>query len=244
MDKRKNFDKTFDLVILALFVAIVAVVGMTPVGFLPGPIARFALTQIPVIIGSITLGPKKGAVLGFIFGLTSFLSNFYSGSFLAFAFNPFVSFISGPEKWLALVICFVPRTCVGILPFYVCKGIEALAKKLFRKTNKISTFLAYIVAAFSGTFIANTLFVMSLVYIIFKEPFAQAKEIAVDAVFGAVLAVITGNGITEAVITVIIVPPVCLALGKIIAKYGIKKTALKNNSEKTNVPLSADEIEI
>lgn len=223
MNKRKNFAKTFDVVILALFIAIVVAMGMTPVGFLPAPVARFALTQIPVIIGSITLGPKKGALLGFMFGLTSFLSNFYSGSAIAFAFNPFVSFITGPEKWLALIVCFVPRITVGILPYYVCQGIKLVSQKILRKDSRIANLISYSVAGFSGSFIANTIFVMSLIFIFFKEPFSQAKGIALDVVFAGILAIVTGNGIPEAIVTVVIVPSVVVAVEKVMPRIKKRK---------------------
>lgn len=59
---------------LALLAAIVLVMSYTPLGYLPlGPL-NCSLLTIPVAIGAMLMGPTAGAVLGGVFGLTSFLN--------------------------------------------------------------------------------------------------------------------------------------------------------------------------
>lgn len=73
------------------------------------PLIKATILHVPVIIGSILLGPKKGAFLGGIFGLTSLIKNTMMPSALSFAFSPFIP-VPGTDRgslW-ALVICFVP----------------------------------------------------------------------------------------------------------------------------------------
>ena len=77
-----------DLVILALFTAIIFLMNSTPLGYIDLPIIKATLIHVPVIIGSVLLGPKKGAILGGMFGLTSFLKNTMTPSALSFAFSP------------------------------------------------------------------------------------------------------------------------------------------------------------
>ncbi|MEG2834325.1 MAG: ECF transporter S component, partial [Ruthenibacterium sp.] len=71
---RKSSPKALDLAQLALFSAIVIVLAFTPfLGYIPLGITKATIIHIPVIIGSILLGPKKGAILGALFGATSLI---------------------------------------------------------------------------------------------------------------------------------------------------------------------------
>ncbi|MEG1426324.1 MAG: ECF transporter S component, partial [Oscillospiraceae bacterium] len=121
----KSFPKTLGLAQLALFGAIVIVLAFTPfIGYIPLGITKATIIHIPVIIGSILLGPKKGATLGALFGMTSLISNTISPTLASFTFSPFYS---GGNFW-SLVVCFVPRILVGVVPYFVYKGIKKLQK--------------------------------------------------------------------------------------------------------------------
>ena len=63
--------KTQEMVKLALFAGIIVVLAMTPLGYLPLGVLRPTTIHIPVILGSILLGWKKGAALGGLFGLST-----------------------------------------------------------------------------------------------------------------------------------------------------------------------------
>ena len=66
---------------LALLAAIVLVLAYTPLGYIHiGPLAITPI-MIPVTVGAILLGPTEGAILGGIFGLTSFSTCFGSDMF-------------------------------------------------------------------------------------------------------------------------------------------------------------------
>ena len=65
MQKRK----TSDLVQMAMFVAIIILLAFTPIGYIPLGVTRATIIHVPVIIGSIMLGPFAGAFLGAVFGL-------------------------------------------------------------------------------------------------------------------------------------------------------------------------------
>lgn len=70
----KNRTNTRWLTQLALLVAVLLVMNYTPLGYLQvGPLSMSLLT-IPVAIGAMTLGPVAGAILGGVFGTTSFVS--------------------------------------------------------------------------------------------------------------------------------------------------------------------------
>ena len=113
--------KTSYLTRLALLSAILLIMSYTPLGYLYiGPIAITFLT-IPVIIGSVTMGPGAGAILGLIFGLTSFAKSFS---------NPMgMAFISINVVYM-FILCVVPRVLEG----YLC----ALAYKFLNRNKKNS----------------------------------------------------------------------------------------------------------
>lgn len=64
-------NKTAELVLTALFAAIIIIMAFTPLGYIPLVVINATIIHIPVILGSLFCGPKKGGFLGFIFGLTS-----------------------------------------------------------------------------------------------------------------------------------------------------------------------------
>lgn len=197
--------KTKNLVILSLFAAIIFVLAFTPIGYIQLGVIKATIIHVPVIVGSIMLGPKKGAFLGSLFGLTSFLSNTFAPVLLSFAFSPLIP-VPGTDKGsiMALFICFVPRILVGVVPFYVYK----LFDKLLRSKAGLFTFT---IAGITGA-MTNTLLVMNGIYIIFKESYAVAKDIPFDTVYSAVLAIMITNGVPEALIAGIIASALCRAL--------------------------------
>ena len=68
-------EKTYELVLTALFTAIIVIMAFTPLGYIPLVVINATIIHIPVILGALFLGPKKGAFLGFVFGLTSLINN-------------------------------------------------------------------------------------------------------------------------------------------------------------------------
>lgn len=63
---------TKQLTVLGLMIAVLVLMSYTPLGYLNiGPLA-ITFNMIPVAIAAIACGPLGGAVLGAVFGLTSF----------------------------------------------------------------------------------------------------------------------------------------------------------------------------
>ncbi len=146
----KNF-KPKELTLMGLLAAVLLVMSFTPIGFLTiGPLA-ITLNMIPVAIGAIALGPKGGAILGAVFGITSFLQCIGIGGtspmgVILFEINPALAFVQR----------FVPRLVMGILTAYIYKFIKKAAG---------STVASYA----SGFFVAflNTVLFMSLLVLLF-----------------------------------------------------------------------------
>ena len=142
-------NKTSELVLSALFAAIIVIMAFTPLGYIPLVVINATIIHIPVILGSLFCGPKKGGFLGFIFGLTSFIKNTTMPSTAAaFVFSPVLAAnmmgVSGVFK--SAFICFVPRILVGIVPYFVYIGIrKAMASE---KKNIWATILNLLIGLF------------------------------------------------------------------------------------------------
>lgn len=190
----------------AVIAAIIILMAFVPyVGYINLVVIKATVIHVPVIIGSVLLGPKKGAFLGFIFGATSLVNNTFNPSLLSFAFSPFYS---GGNLW-SLVICFVPRILVGVVPYFVHRGIMKLAKE-----KKGAQYIALPAAGVAGALV-NTLLVMNLIYFCFSRTFAAAKNIAVSAVYDVILGIIAANGIPEAIAAALLT----LAVGRALLKF-------------------------
>lgn len=149
-------EKTKDLVLIALFVAIIFMMTFTNLGYIPVGFISATIVHIPVILASLYLGPKKGAIVGFAFGLSSFINTFRSATALSFAFSPVIAYgmegVGVKGIFISTYIAFVPRILVGIVPYYVFIGIKALLKNTGMKDKLDGKLLAInvIVAAVIG----------------------------------------------------------------------------------------------
>lgn len=195
----KQRERTRSLVEMALFIAIILVLSLTPLGYIPLGFMNATTIHIPVIIAGIVFGWKKGAFCGFVFGLTSFLNaSFRSASVLSFLFTPLKPMGS---VW-SIVIAFVPRILIGVVAYVIFKV-------LFNATKKKSVSL--FIAGFLGS-MTNTVLVMGMAYIFFAKPYAEAIGKEVNQVLGAVCSVMVVNGIPEAIVAGLIASAVCAAL--------------------------------
>lgn len=178
----------------SLFAAIVLLMAFTPIGFINLGVIKATIVHIPVIIGSILLGPKVGAFLGTLFGLTSLFNNTVSPLLLSFAFSPLIP-LPGTDRGslLALVVCFIPRILVGVFPYYVDKYLTGMREE--KNWRIVSLFTAGVVGSMT-----NTLLVMNLIYFLLKNAYAAAYNVDPDTVYRLISTVIVMHGIPEAIV--------------------------------------------
>lgn len=199
--------KTRNMVMAAVMAAIIIIMANVPfLGYIPLGVTRATIIHVPVIIGAVVLGPKYGAFLGGMFGLTSLIANTFSPTITSFVFSPFYSINGVGGDWRSLIICFGPRILIGIVAFYVYRGM----KKLLHGKQK-SDILSLTIAGLAGS-MTNTILVMGLIYTLFGESYAAAKEITYNALIGVIMGVVTMNGIPEAIVAAVLTA----AIGKVL----------------------------
>lgn len=190
--------ETKELVQMSIFSALIIVLAFTPfLGYIPLGFTRATIIHVPVIIGSLMLGPKRGAVLGGVFGFTSFINNTMAPTITSFVFTPFYSLGEYSGGIGSIIICFLPRILIGIVPYYV----YLLVKKITRKKGVSEAGL--VLAGLAGS-LTNTLLVMNLIFVFFKEAYAAANGVSVNAVYGFIMGIIGINGIPEAIVAALI----------------------------------------
>ena len=183
------------LVSVALMAAIVIVLANTPLGMIQLPVIKATTVHIPVIIGAILLGPMAGGILGFVFGVCSLISNTMAPTLLSFAFSPFMSTTGIPGAIKAIWVSVGCRILIGVAAGWLWV--------LFKKV-KLNQIVALVLTGFLGSMV-NTVTVMGSIYLLFAQQYAQAKDVAVTAVWGLVMGTVTASGIPEAIVAAILV---------------------------------------
>lgn len=124
--KGKRFDVK-KMAIVGILGGISAILGLTPLGFIPVGPTKATIMHIPVIIGSIMEGPVVGALVGLLFGLFSIFQAIMNPTPVSFVFlNPLVS--------------VVPRILIGIVSYYVYQ----LFSKMGKRTSKFTLISVWI----------------------------------------------------------------------------------------------------
>lgn len=199
----KKFDTRY-MVMLAMFVALMLVLQITGIGLIPLPLINATTMHIPVILCAILMGPKAGGILGAVFGLCSIWSNTQTPKILSFAFSPVIAGemcgFGGvlASVWTALAC----RILLGVAAGWLWIGL---------KKCKTTDYLALPVSAGIAT-LFHSLIVMGSIGLLFAPQYAQAKSVAMEAVFGLAMGTVLASGIPEAVAAIILVTAIGKAL--------------------------------
>ncbi|MGF2943037.1 ECF transporter S component [Enterococcus xiangfangensis] len=194
-----------------MFLAIMIILAVTPLGFIPiGPINATTM-HIPVIIASIVLGPRIGAGLGAVFGVISLARSTIFITPMSFVFSPFIANpLTNQGDWRALIIAILPRILIGVVPYFVYQVLHHLMKQ---KARPVSLFIAGLAGSMT-----NTILVMNLIFFFFKDSYANVLKVAADAVYGVIIGIIFGSGLVEAIVAGIATMGVCAVLLRLMKK--------------------------
>lgn len=183
--------KTRELVLLAIFAALIVLLGFTPLGLIPLGFINVTILCVPVIVGTLYMGLKDGFILGAAFGLTSFVSALIKPSAL-------VGTLMGANPFLVALMCFIPRLLIPLT-----------ATLVYRALNPKRPSLAAAVAAAAGS-LTNTVFYLGLMLL-----FYVMCGIDSSSVLGLIGGTAAIAGTCEAAAAAILVTPILAALQRV-----------------------------
>lgn len=143
----------------AVITALIFVLDITGLGYIPLSVATVSIISIPVCVGAVTMGPGWGAFFGGVFGLSSFLQCFGKSAFgtLMLSLNPF----------FAAIVCFIPRILTGFLCGVIFKYLYAF---LTRGGKNGKENIAFVAAGVSAPLLNTVLFMSALIIFFFNNP--------------------------------------------------------------------------
>lgn len=194
-----------EMTIYAMFIAIIAIMSFTPLGYIP--VAGVSVTIIPVIvlIMAFLLYLKGGAIGGLSFGLFSFIRAWVAPN------SPFDLIFRNP------LVSIVPRILFGIIA-----GLVALYLSKKFKDSKVKHVASVTIVSAALVFI-HTLLVLPLMYWMgpsvpeladyFNDPNNTFR-----AVFSGTM---IANGFLEMIAGAVLTPPIYFSLksAKVVRKY-------------------------
>ena len=201
---RKNIRQ---IAVLGILSAITALMVFTPLGMIPVTSTISATTcLLPCLVGLLVEGPLVGGILGLVFGLLSMLRGFIAPiSVMDPMFqNPLVSVL--------------PRVLVPLFAWLIYKLAAG------KSTNSKEKYIGYTLAAIAGS-IVNT-FVVLLMVALFNGALIMADYsgavqpyLAKNAYTILLWLVAVPNGIPEAILSALAVPPIVVAVSSVKKRF-------------------------
>ena len=197
MNTSKTSTATFStkyLVELALLVAIILLMAFTPIGYIKTAGLEITLIVVPVAVGAVTLVPVAGAILGGVFGITSFIQ--------CFGMSAFGTILLGVNPFFTFLVCVPTRILEGWLTGLIFNGL---------KKTKLPSGVSVTIANLCCPLL-NTAFFMGTLVTLFagtmREQFGMTKVIPFIAAFVGI------NGLIEAAVCFVLGAAISAALRK------------------------------
>ena len=195
MKKMNSRNRTFQLALLAMLIAVLIVLGYVNIPMPAGLSITF--NMIPVAIAAIALGLPGGAIVGGAFGLISFLQcfNLFGSSAMGAA-------LVGISPFLMFLQRFVSRLLVGVLTAII-----------YRSLDHVNTPVRCGITGFSAAFL-NTLFFMSLLVLLFGHTEYMQNAMAGRSIIAYIVASVGINAVVEMLVAAMVTSAVGTALVK------------------------------
>ena len=210
--------KVFEVIFFALLVALMFVFSWTPLGMVPLGTASATTIFIPVCIGICFFKDFKYSILlGFAFGLVSFIRSFVPN-------GPLDPYFQNP------IVSVLPRMFVGVVGYF--------AYRVLHNTKGIIKYP--VVGALVALF--NTIFTMSTLLLVYYKDISNLVNNDFGMTVGALLGSIALlNMIPEIALGVVLTPAVMFALDKVkVSRKMSEEETNENetiNSEKVNTTI-------
>lgn len=193
MESKKFSTKQF--VEMALLTAVIVLLAFTPLGYIRTFGLEITLIVVPVTVGAVTLGPAAGAILGAVFGITSFIQ--------CFGMSPFGAVLLSINPAATFIVCVVSRILMGWLTGLIYQGLKNI-----QQIKKAALVIANLIGP-----LLNTFFFMSTLLLFFYHTeyiSGLAQSMGASNVFTFVVAFVGVNGVIEAA--------ACFIVGSAISK--------------------------
>lgn len=193
-----NKEKIQRLAVLSVLAAITVIVSFIPLKTLG---LEITFSMVPVAIGAVLYGAAGGAVLGAVFGVTSFLQ--------CLGYSPFGAALLGINPIFTFLVCVPTRILAGLLA-----GMLFGALKKSRKRDTPALLAAAVAAPF-----LNTLFFMSaLVAFFYNTDYISGYADALGASnpVSFIILFVGINGLVEIICGFAVAFPVSKALNKFV----------------------------
>lgn len=195
---------TLYLVQMALLVAIIILMAFTPIGYIKMPGLEITLIVVPVAVGAVLMGPVGGAILGGVFGITSFIQ--------CFGMSPFGAALLQINPILTFFVCVPTRILAGWIA-----GLVFAAMKKGKHTRRASYYAANLACP-----VCNTLFFMSMLCIcFFQTDFIQGLAGGAN-VLAFVVAFVGVNGLIEAVACFVVGSAISRILAQVLRNTAVE----------------------
>ena len=181
-----NKQKVTNVAILGVFGAVVAVLQLLSYAIKIGTF-NLSLVLIPIVLGAYLYGPKKGAILGGIFGAVVVICCFAgmdAGGYILISANPL----------LTTAVCMVKGIAAGFVPGIIAKALG----------KKCSPYLTIILCAISAPIVNTGLFTASM-FLFFKDTLTEWAG-GTNVVTYAIVGLIGVNFIIEFVVNALAAP--------------------------------------
>ena len=200
MENKKKIDTVY-MVEMALLIAIILIMAFTPIGYIRTLGLEITLIVVPVAVGAVTLGPSAGAVLGAVFGITSFIQ--------CFGMSPFGAVLLSINPVYTFIVCVFSRVLMGWLTGWLYKAFLKISL-----LKKASVVLANLCCP-----LMNTLFFLGTLILFFYQTeyiqeMAQGMGAGNPLVF--VLLFVGVNGLVEAAACFVVGSAISQALKKVV----------------------------
>lgn len=192
MPVKKN---TLRLNMLAMFIAIILLQTSIPlIGYIPiGPL-EITIIPMTVVVATVLLGTVDGAIIGGVWGLTTFVRAF------VWPTSPLAAIV-----FVNPIISVIPRIMIGV--------VAGMTYTYFKKHLK-SQAASISVSAVLGS-LTNTVLVLGLIYLFYKAKAPQLYQINIKELLPYLLGVVGTNGVPEAIFSGIVTPLIAVPVKKI-----------------------------
>lgn len=182
------------LVELALLIAVIVLMAFTPIGYIRTAGLEITLIVVPVAVGAVTLGPAAGAILGGVFGVTSFIQ--------CFGMSAIGTVLLGVNPFFTFLVCVPTRILEGLLTGLIYQGLRKA-----KVPGGVSVTVANLCCP-----VFNTVFFMGAMVTLFAE--TMREQYGMTKVLPFIVASVGLNGAVEAAACFVVGAGVTLALKK------------------------------